>query len=65
MLPLEPSVDLELSLWFKVFPDLLNDFFCALIKITSTQKADSFEVESVALFLKVEFSRLNWFIVAT
>lgn len=65
MLPLEPSVDFELSLWFKVFPDLLNDLFFALIKITSTQKADSFEVESVALFLKVEFSRLNWFIVVT
>lgn len=59
MLPLEPSVDFELSLWFKVFPDLLNDLFFALIKITSTQKADSFEVESIALFLKVEFSRLN------
>lgn len=65
MLPLEPSVDFELSLWFKVFPDLLNDLFFALIKITSTQKADSFEVESIALFLKVEFSRLNWFIVVS
>lgn len=65
MLPLEPSVDFELSLWFKVFPDLLNYLFFALIKITSTQKADSFEVESIALFLKVEFSRLNWFIVVS
>lgn len=62
---LESSVDSELSLWFKVFTDLLIHLsFPVDLNHEHVHKSDSFQVDSVSLEGRVEPTDLVYFTIS-